>query len=178
MTVIVRDECPDDRADVDRIISADIATQFAAAGIPEHTAGPLLSLQTTAQREQHRLAYPHARFLVLLCEGLVVGRLVLDGGDVSDARSGIRIVDIAVAPEARRTGVARTALRHVCREADARQVAVELAVWADNTPAIRLYRGFGFGEVGSEDSGRLSMRRSPRHATTATTTNVTERRAR
>jgi ribosomal-protein-alanine N-acetyltransferase len=59
------------------------------------------------------------------------------------------ILTLAVAPEHRRHGVARTLMQLLFEDLRHRGVgAVFLEVGAENGPALHLYRGFGFAEIG------------------------------
>lgn len=59
------------------------------------------------------------------------------------------LIDVVVAPEERRGGIGRALLASLLREARARAARVVLLeVRKSNTPAIALYRGAGFVEVG------------------------------
>ncbi len=59
------------------------------------------------------------------------------------------VITLAVAPEARRRGMGRALLRAALDAAEAAGAeAIFLEVAADNQPALALYAGEGFGEVG------------------------------
>ncbi|MEH6438208.1 GNAT family N-acetyltransferase [Massilia sp. DD77] len=101
------------------------------------------------QQAQQRLAYAHAwpgaeEWILEDGEG-PLGRLVLDRG--ADA---LRVVDLAVAPRARRRGHARTLLRALQDEAADSGRALTLRVRLDNAPARRLYAGLGFVALSSD----------------------------
>lgn len=83
-------------------------------------------------------------FLVAERDGQAVGyvgcQTVLDEG---------YITNVAVSPDARRQGIARTLIAKLTDEACAAGLAfVTLEVRASNAPAIALYEGAGFGRVG------------------------------
>lgn len=83
-------------------------------------------------------------FLVAERDGQAVGyvgcQTVLDEG---------YITNVAVSPDARRQGIARTLIAKLTDEARAAGLAfVTLEVRASNAPAIALYEGAGFGRVG------------------------------
>lgn len=83
-------------------------------------------------------------FLVAERDGQAVGyvgcQTVLDEG---------YITNVAVSPDARRQGIARTLIEKLTAEARAAGLAfVTLEVRASNAPAIALYEGAGFGRVG------------------------------
>lgn len=79
-------------------------------------------------------------FLCTAPEGFVLGRVALDEAEV---------LTLAVAPEARRRGVARALLARFEAAAGAQGAGVAfLEVAADNDAARALYRGAGYDEAG------------------------------
>jgi ribosomal protein S18 acetylase RimI-like enzyme len=109
--------------------------------------------------EQHRLqvagyrdSYPQALYQVLERDGVAVGRLVTAAVDGT-----VRVVEIAVLPSARRTGVAADALRSLQAQAAGAGHVVALSVGQNNVAARRLYETLGFA-VDSEDTMRLELR--------------------
>lgn len=99
----------------------------------------LLAMQQRAQILGYRQAYPQACYLVLEREGTPIGRLVLDhDGTV------LRLVDIAILPEAQNQGAGGVALRGLQALAGARQWRLELGVSKSNLAARRLYQRLGF----------------------------------
>jgi len=60
----------------------------------------------------------------------------------------IQILNVAVAPEVRRRGVARALVGRVIAEAKAVEIAVSLEVEISNEAAIALYGAFGFSAQG------------------------------
>lgn len=99
----------------------------------------LLAMQQRAQILGYRQAYPQASYLVLEREGTAIGRLVLDhDGTV------LRLVDIAILPEAQNHGGGGAVLRGLQALAGARQWRLELGVNKSNLAARRLYQRLGF----------------------------------
>jgi [ribosomal protein S18]-alanine N-acetyltransferase len=81
---------------------------------------------------------------VMLEDGSVLGYAV-----VMPLPGEAELLNITIAPEARRTGLGRQLLEHVC--ADARALGAQrmfLEVRSSNTPARTLYAHNGFAEVG------------------------------
>lgn len=151
----LRDESQRDREAVDRIATADLASQLQASGVPATTAAPLLELQARARRDEYGAAYPDARHTVIECAGTIVGLLVLD-----ESHDRVRVIDLAVAPEHRRSGIARRVLSQVCVDADARAASVALQVWVTNEPALRLYESLGFVHDPEHEHDADAMRAS------------------
>jgi len=112
----------------------------------------LIAMQHRLQVAGYRNSYPQAVYQVLERDGVAVGRLVTAAVD-----GVIRVVDIAVLPSARRTGVAADALRHLQAQAAGIGHAVALSVRQDNVAARRLYEALGFA-VNNEDAMRLELR--------------------
>jgi ribosomal protein S18 acetylase RimI-like enzyme len=100
-----------------------------------------LAMQFEAQDAYYRLAYPEARFLVVERAGHPIGRLY-----VARLKDEIRIIDVALLPAHRGSGVGTALLRTVLAEADAAGLPVRLHVEPWN-PARRLYERFGFRTV-------------------------------
>jgi len=112
----------------------------------------LIAMQHRLQVAGYRNSYPQAVYQVLERDGVGVGRLVTAAVD-----GVIRVVDIAVLPSARRTGVAADALRHLQAQAAGIGHAVALSVRQDNVAARHLYEALGFA-VNNEDAMRLELR--------------------
>ena len=112
----------------------------------------IVAMQQQAQLHGYRERYPDALYQVLELDGVAAGRLVT--AVLPDA---VRVVDIAVLPQARGRGVAGEALRRVQRQAAAEGRDVTLAVRRDNERARRLYAALGFAPEG-EDAVNLQLR--------------------
>jgi ribosomal protein S18 acetylase RimI-like enzyme len=112
----------------------------------------LIAMQHRLQAAGYRDSYPQALYKVLERDGVAVGRLVTATVD-----GAVRVVDIAVLPSARRTGVAADALRRLQAQAAGAGRAVSLSVRQDNVAARHLYEALGFA-VDSEDTMRLELR--------------------
>ncbi|MBB6132742.1 ribosomal protein S18 acetylase RimI-like enzyme [Massilia aurea] len=111
----------------------------------------LIAMQHRLQVAGYRNSYPQAVYQVLERDGVAVGRLVTAAAD-----GVIRVVDIAVLPSARRTGLAVDVLRRLQAQAAGARHAVALSVRQDNVAARHLYEALGFA-VDSEDTMRLEL---------------------
>ena len=99
-------------------------------------------------RQQLRCELPDERheFLIAEADGKLLGYVgmmhILDEGYISN---------VAVAPEARRQGIASALIRELLERAGALELSfVTLEVRASNAPAIALYESFGFEPVGRQ----------------------------
>lgn len=115
----------------------------------------IVAMQQRMQVAGYRSSYPEAVYEVLELGGGPVGRLVTAG-----VPGAVRVVDIAVMPQARGRGVAGEALRRLQRQAAQDGHGLTLAVRTDNPGARRLYAALGF-TVDAEESGRLQKRWQP-----------------
>lgn len=97
--------------------------------------------QFAAQTLHYKKNYLRADYSIILVDGVPAGRLYLhqDPGD-------LRIMDIALAPEHRGTGIGTMLLREVMERAAAAGDIVSIHVEQFN-PALRLYERLGFKPV-------------------------------
>ena len=113
-----------------------------------------LRSQFDAQDAWWREHYAEASFDVVLVDGELAGRLYVHRG-----ASEIRIVDIALLPEHRGSGIGTSLLHDLLAEADAAGKSVTIHVERLN-PALRLYERLGFSVA--EDKGvYLFLERPP-----------------
>lgn len=122
------------------------------ASLPAHEGWPraLVDQQFELQSRHYRANFPKAEYWIAEEAGVAVGRLYLQADE-----SGIRVMDIVLAPEARGRGLGEALLRGVLDRARAGAARVMLDVEAAN-PARRLYARLGFREV-YVDGPRVSM---------------------
>lgn len=111
-------------------------------------------MQFTLQDRYYRDQFPQAEWLIVLECGVSVGRIY-----IARASDEIRILDIALVPEARGRGLGTRLVRDVLDEADRTRRRVSLFTEPDN-PARRLYTRLGF--IAREPSGmHVEMTREP-----------------
>jgi ribosomal protein S18 acetylase RimI-like enzyme len=114
-----------------------------------------LRMQFEAQSTWYREQYVGATFDVIVVGGEPAGRLYVRRGEKE-----IRIIDIALLPEYRGSGIGTTLLRDLLAEADAAGKSTTIHVERMN-PALGLYQRLGFAIA--EDKGvYLLLERPPR----------------
>ena len=114
-----------------------------------------LSSQFDAQTKHYDDAYHAADFAIVERDGEAIGRLYV----YDQAPDDVRIVDIALVPEACGQGIGGKLLHDVIAKASAAGKSVSIHVEQFN-PALRLYRRLGFEQVG-EFGVYYLMRRPP-----------------
>ena len=102
-----------------------------------------LDAQFAAQSQHYEVHYPTCERRIVVRDGRPVGRLYVDRW-----RDQIRIVDIALAPEARGGGIGTSLLREILDEGAHSNLPVTIHVEAYN-PALRLYERLGFKAIGT-----------------------------
>ena len=100
-----------------------------------------LDAQFAAQFEHYTIHYPTCERNIVLEDGVPVGRLWID-----EWRDQIRLVDIALMPEWRGSGVGSILLHQVLDRGVKAGKPVTIHVEAYN-PALRLYQRLGFEKV-------------------------------
>jgi ribosomal protein S18 acetylase RimI-like enzyme len=104
-----------------------------------------LQMQFDAQHQYYLANYPRAQFQIIQRGSEPIGRLYLDRRATE-----IRIVDIALLPAQRHSGIGTLLMQEILAEGQARGVPVTIHVERFN-PALRLYTRLGFRQV--EDKG-------------------------
>ena len=97
--------------------------------------------QFEAQHSHYHQHYDDARFDVIMVAGVPAGRLYVHRGPAD-----IRLMDIALLPEHRRTGVGTALLESLISEARAAKKSLSIHVEQFN-PALQLYVRLGFAPV-------------------------------
>jgi ribosomal protein S18 acetylase RimI-like enzyme len=104
-----------------------------------------LRMQFDAQHRYYQDQFPDASFDVILREDRPVGRLYVDRRDDE-----IRIIDIALVPEARGGGIGGLLLSDLIAEAGSARKPIRIHVERANR-ALSLYQRLGFSEIGQTD---------------------------
>lgn len=99
----------------------------------------LLDMQHTAQTEGHGAQHPDALYFIIEKTGEPCGRLVLDFTEMQ-----VRVVDLAILPEAQGTGIGTTVLQAVQHVAGQVGAPVVLMVQRIDARAVRTYHALGF----------------------------------
>lgn len=143
--VSLRPATPEDRDLLFRVYAATREEELAPVPWPAEAKEAFLRQQFDAQDAWWRTHYSGATFEVVVADGRDAGRLYLWEGP-----SEIRVVDVALLPDARRGGAGTRLLHDVQRRAAAAGKSVTIHVERMN-PALRLYERLGFRLV--EDKG-------------------------
>ena len=97
-----------------------------------------LTMQFQAQHQHYQQHYADAEYQIIEIGGQAAGRLYLDHREDE-----IRIVDIALLPEYRNTGVGTKILKNILDLAGKQEVPIRIHV-EKNNPALALYQRLGF----------------------------------
>jgi len=99
----------------------------------------MIKMQQRVQMAGIQQYFPEAQQFIVEQAGIAVGRVIIDAG-----ANDLRLVDIAIAPEAQRQGIARSVLLAMQEQAMEKNLAVSLAVELSNHAARMLYLQMGF----------------------------------
>jgi len=119
--------------------------EFRPLGLPPAMLSALLDGQFRAQQAGYGAQFPVLQTLLMICDGAMVGRLMLARDDGGAGAVSLRIVDIAIGKPWRGRGLGERALTLVAEAARAAgHSALTLQVLLDNVTARRLYDRLGF----------------------------------
>jgi N-acetylglutamate synthase-like GNAT family acetyltransferase len=104
-----------------------------------------LQQQFEAQHSHYLSHYPNSDFLIILKDNCKIGRIYLDRDEVS-----ICLIDIALLPECRKSGIGTELLKELLEEAQLTNKKIVIHVENFN-PAYHWYLKLGFKQV--EDKG-------------------------
>ncbi len=137
----LRPETDADREFLERLYASTREEELAPVPWTPEEKRAFLAWQFEAQRRHYRQYYPEASFDVIERGGCAVGRLYVDRREEE-----LRIVDIALLPEARGRGIGTRLVTELLEEAAEGGRVVTIHVELAN-PALRLYQRLGFRPV-------------------------------
>jgi ribosomal protein S18 acetylase RimI-like enzyme len=144
-TATLRAVAPDDEDLLYRVYASTRTEELAPVPWTDAQKEAFLRMQFRAQSQDYAANYPDAAFEVILVDGAPAGRLYVDRRPDE-----LLIVDIALLPEHRGSGVGGALLRDLQAEAAAAGKPVRIHVEHLN-PALRLYERLGFRRI--DDGG-------------------------
>ena len=139
--VALRPATDDDYAFMRRLYGSTRAEEMQHFPFGEAEKEAFLDQQFGAQYEHYRVHYPTCERNIVERDGKPVGRLWVD-----EWREEIRLVDIALLPECRGSGIGTKLVSGVLARGAAAGKPVTIHVEAYN-PALRLYQRLGFQRV-------------------------------
>lgn len=146
---------PEDRAFLARLYATTREAELAQVPWTEPQKAAFLRMQFEAQDRFYRETFPAARFDVIESGSEPIGRLYVDS-----RQDEIRLIDIALLPEHRGTGLGTALLQQLMDEARAASLPLTLHVEQSN-PARHLYERLGF-VAQAQDGMHVAMRWDPR----------------
>jgi ribosomal protein S18 acetylase RimI-like enzyme len=135
--ITLRPEQPEDEAFRFELYASTRTEELDACGWPPDMRSSFLRMQFRAQ-EGYRTTFPRADFQIVQLGGVNIGRIIVDRAETE-----FRLVDIAVLPEHRNTGVGTALIRALVAEAAAAGKPFRLTVRKGHR-AARLYQRLGF----------------------------------
>lgn len=151
---MLRPETADDAGFLAELFAAGARELYGAAAAMLE---PMIALQHRSQVQTYAAAYPEARGEIILDgEGRPAGRLLTNAG-----QEGLLVVDIAVAPAARRQGLARAALAQVLARAGSAATPVTAQIIVTNLASRALFEGLGFAVSYREGEAQIDVRWTP-----------------
>jgi len=136
---------PDDEAFLYEVYASTRLDELALVDWDEAHKAAFLHMQFAAQHQFYQERYTQTDLLLMLRDAVPVGCLY-----VPRWQDAIRIVDIALLPPYRNTGIGTAILRDLLAEAAVAHKPVRIHVEKFN-PALRLYERLGFTPI--EDKG-------------------------
>ncbi|MGH9722463.1 MAG: GNAT family N-acetyltransferase [Bryobacteraceae bacterium] len=134
---------PEDEPFLREVYAGTRAEEMALVNWDESQKRAFVNMQFDAQHRYYTDQFRGAEFLIVEQDGRPIGRLYLDRPEEE-----IRIIDIALLPEKRNSGIGTALIREVLREGAEAAKPVRIHVEQFN-PARRLYNRLGFTEIGT-----------------------------
>jgi ribosomal protein S18 acetylase RimI-like enzyme len=137
--VSLRPVAPDDEQFLLAVYASTRADELAQVAWSAEQKAAFVRMQFDAQRREYAARYPDAEYDVILLDARPVGRLWI-GRDVEQ----IRLLDIALLPEAQNRGAGGALVRRLIEEARASGKRLRHMVFVLNPDAQRFYERLGF----------------------------------
>ena len=137
-----------------RLYASTRADEMAVVPWSDDEKESFLRFQFDAQHRFYMEQFREASFDLVLLDGEPIGRLYVDR-----RADEIRLIDIALVPDRRGTGLGGAILREILREAESARLPVRIHV-EQNNPALRLYHRLGFESI-EEQGVYYLMERCP-----------------
>lgn len=118
------------------------ADEIAQVPWSDEEVSAFLDMQFTAQKTDYAARFPDAEHSIIEVDGQSVGRIWIDRRDAE-----IRLIDIALLPEARGGGTGTQLLERLQSEAERAAKPLRHSVYKTNLGALRLYERLGFQVV-------------------------------
>ena len=141
MATTTRPITPEDRDLLYRVYASTRAEEMELVDWSDEQKEDFLRFQFDAQHQYYQSQFPRAAFDLLLVDGEPAGRLYVDRRPDE-----IRLIDIALLPERRGTGVGGAILERILAEAAAADKPVRIHV-EHNNRALTLYHRLGFRKI-------------------------------
>lgn len=141
LPITCRPERTEDESFLFAVYSGTRAAELVLTGWNAETKLAFLNAQFRAMRQGYARQYPNASFLVIARGDCPLGRLVVERNERE-----IRLVDLALLPEARGQGIGTSLLRELQREAKVAAKPLRLQVLKNNA-AGNWYKRLGFVET-------------------------------
>ena len=132
---------PEDQELLYRIYASTRTEELAAVPWTHEEKERFLRFQFDAQHKYYIEHFPRAAFDLVLLDGEPIGRLYIDRREDE-----IRLIDIALLPEHRGSGLGGEIMRSVLAEGESSGLLVRIHVEEKN-PAMRLYLRLGFEKI-------------------------------
>ncbi|MBX7220291.1 MAG: GNAT family N-acetyltransferase [Blastocatellia bacterium] len=138
MEITFRPALPEDDAFLFRVYSSTREAEFSVLNLPPEFLEHLIRQQFEAQRTAYAAQFSNLAQLVILCDNLPVGRMLLDYGPTD-----IHLADIALLPEQRGKGIGNWIMADLLQQARANHQTVSLFADTDSRPFF-WYQKLGF----------------------------------
>lgn len=125
--------------------------EFAMFGWSEAQLESLIEMQFNSQKQSYSIQFPDAEHSIICLDQKKIGRII-----VNRTSHEIRLVDIALLPEFRNSGVGSKIITDLTEEAKRKNLPLTLQVARNNSAAFRLYQKLGF-QVTDENEMYISM---------------------
>jgi GNAT superfamily N-acetyltransferase len=127
-----------------------VTTREDLASVPE-----IIPMQFSAQQNGYRSMFPDVEHSIILVDGVPAGRFWL-----ARLESEFMVVDIALLPQFRRSGIGGVLYRQMMADAQVAGKPVHTSVLRFNEPSLRFHERLGFTPV-AEDELMLHMEWRP-----------------